>query len=55
MTAGAVRMTKQDLPADECDAMMRHLYELDRLDDDLAALESEIVKDSRSRIRSLCG
>lgn len=43
---GRAWLTKQELPADECDAIMRHLRELDRLDDDLAALEREIAQDA---------
>ena len=43
---GRAWLTRQELPTDECDAIMRHLRELDRLDDDLAALESEIAQDA---------
>lgn len=43
---GRAWLTRQELPADERDAIMRHLRELDRLGDDLAVLEREIAQDA---------
>lgn len=43
---GRAWLTRQDLPKDECDAITRHLRELDRLGDDLAELDREIAQDA---------
>ena len=43
---GRVWLAKQPVPRDEQGAIERHLRELDRLGEDLAALDREIAKDA---------
>ena len=44
--SGRSWLIRQHLPADECDAVQRHLREYDRLSDDLRVVERELASDA---------
>ena len=45
---GRAWLLAQALPADECDAVARHLREYDRLGEDLKVVERELARDART-------